>query len=93
MAQFHCHITEQIPYDMDPEIRADHLARHGAYLRQLREAGILRHLWRGAGKRVDIAVVEVADPGELHEVLSQAPLFRYLSIEVTALVEHPDLQA
>lgn len=93
MAQFHCRITEAIPHNMDPEIRADHLARHGAYLRQLREAGVLRQLWRSAGTRVDLAVVEVADPGELHEVWSQAPLFRYLNIEITALVEHPDLQA
>lgn len=92
MAQFHCRITSQIPPDMDPRIRADHLARNASYLRELYEAGVVRHLWRAAGTGSDIAVLEAADSDGLHELLSRAPLFRYLRIEATALADHPDLR-
>lgn len=90
MAVFHCRLSEEIPHDMDPEIRADHRARHGTYLRELRETGVLVHLWRIVGTRDDLAVIRADDPAELHAVLAAAPLFPYLEIEVTPLVEHPD---
>lgn len=93
MALFHCRITHQIPPDMDPRIRADHLARHARYLRELAAAGVLRHLWRAAGTGTDIAVIDAVELDRLDEILSRAPLHRYLKIEATALVDHPDLRA
>ncbi|MGP6172535.1 muconolactone Delta-isomerase [Corynebacterium sp. A21] len=91
MAIFHCRFTEALPSDMDPEIRADHLERHRRALRSLQDEGILRHCWRAAGTRTDILVLEVADPGELHERLHALPLFRVAEVEISALVPHPDL--
>ncbi|MGD7002029.1 muconolactone Delta-isomerase family protein [Corynebacterium halotolerans] len=90
MSIFHVLLSEQIPHDMDPEIRADHRDRHRTYLRELREAGVLLHSWRAVGTRDDLAVFRVADSAELHAVLLAAPLFDFLRMEITALVEHPD---
>ncbi|QGU08068.1 Muconolactone Delta-isomerase [Corynebacterium occultum] len=91
MVIFHVRLNERIPYDMDPELRADHVQRHGEALRELAAAGVLKHCWREAGTRSDIAVFQAADPAELHEILGSLPLFRFLTTEVTVLMPHPDL--
>lgn len=88
---FQVRLSERIPYDMDPELRADHLQRHGAALRELQAAGVLRHCWREAGTRSDIAILRAADPVELHRILSSLPLFRFSTTEITTLMPHPEL--
>ncbi|WP_275539780.1 muconolactone Delta-isomerase family protein [Streptomyces hyaluromycini] len=51
-------------------------------------------MWRCAGQYADISVFDVADNEALHRLLRNLPLFPYLTIEVTALAQHPsDLAA
>lgn len=78
-----------IPADMDPQVKADTLAREKAYSQQLQKSGVWRHIWRCAGQYSNLSILDVASNEELHDVLWQLPLFPYMDIEVTPLATHP----
>lgn len=83
-----------IPRDLDPEVRADLVAREKAYCRELQTSGAWVHIWRCVGRYANISVFDVADNEALHAILWGLPLFPYMSIEVTPLARHPsDLTA
>ncbi|URI08037.1 muconolactone Delta-isomerase [Aquincola tertiaricarbonis] len=85
---FHVQMTVRLPHDMPPA-KADELkAREKAMSQELQRAGRWRHLWRIAGRYANVSVFDVSGPAELHELLSQLPLFPYMDIEVQALCRH-----
>jgi muconolactone D-isomerase len=57
--------------------------------KELQLQGKWTHLWRVAGKYVNISVFDVSDPSELHEILNSLPLYPFMEIEVAALCKHP----
>jgi muconolactone D-isomerase len=59
------------------------------YGMEARRNGKQLHIWRKAGAYAAVAVWDVEDNDELHEILSHLPLFPFLEIAVTPLVEHP----
>ncbi|WP_306319744.1 MULTISPECIES: muconolactone Delta-isomerase [unclassified Streptomyces] len=79
----------RIPTDLDPQVRADTIAREKAYSQDLQRKGVWRHIWRCAGQYSNLSVFDVRDNDELHAVLWELPLFPYMSLEVTPLAEHP----
>ncbi|MFC4942873.1 muconolactone Delta-isomerase [Pseudonocardia sp. GCM10023141] len=78
-----------LPLDMDPGERADTLAREKAYSQELQRAGKWPHIWRVVGQYSNLSIFDVADNGELHDLLWNLPLFPYMTIEVTSLAAHP----
>jgi muconolactone D-isomerase len=48
-----------------------------------------RHLWRIAGRYANVSIFDVESPQQLHDLLSQLPLFPYMDVEVRALCRHP----
>lgn len=56
---------------------------------RLQKEGKWRHLWRVAGRYANVSVFDVANHDELHGLLTQLPLFPFLSVRVTPLVVHP----
>ncbi|GAA2648662.1 muconolactone Delta-isomerase family protein [Streptomyces vastus] len=56
---------------------------------QLREAGILKRLWRVPGRNATIGLYEAADPAELHDALASLPMWKWMDITVEALATHP----
>ena len=78
-----------LPPDLDPDVRADTLAREKAYSQDLQRAGKWPHIWRLAGQFANLSILEVASHEELHEILWNLPLFPYMAIEVTPLAQHP----
>jgi muconolactone D-isomerase len=78
-----------LPADLAEEAKADLLAREKAYSQELQRAGKWRHIWRIAGQYANLSVLDVADNAELHELLWNLPLFRYMHIDVTPLCPHP----
>ncbi|MBA8824867.1 muconolactone D-isomerase [Saccharopolyspora lacisalsi] len=78
-----------LPPDMDPDVKADILAREKAYSQQLQKSGVWPHIWRCAGRYSNLSVLDVKDNQQLHDVLSQLPLFPYMTIDVTPLATHP----
>ncbi|MCX4728089.1 muconolactone Delta-isomerase [Streptomyces sp. NPDC090052] len=78
-----------IPHDLAPEVREDLIAREKAYCQALQRDGVWVHIWRCTGQYANLSVFDVADNDELHSVLWNLPLFRYMSVSVTPLSAHP----
>lgn len=78
-----------LPVDMDPELRADVLAREKAYSQDLQRGGEWVSIWRCVGQYANLSIFDVADNERLHEILWGLPLFAYMTIEVTPLAAHP----
>ncbi|NYT35946.1 muconolactone Delta-isomerase [Allopusillimonas soli] len=87
-------MTVNLPHDM-PADRADDIkAREKAYALDLQRQGKWPHIWRVVGEYRNISIFDAADHSELHQLLSQLPLFPYMVIKVTPLCQHPSsLQA
>lgn len=86
---FHVRMDVRIPHDLDPNTRAEVVAREKAYSQELQRAGKWPHIWRVVGEYANYSVFDVGSNDELHELLSGLPLFPYMSIEVTPLATHP----
>lgn len=71
------------------ELRGRLVQAERARAQELRDQGILIRLWRVPGTRDSIALYEVADATELHDVLSSLPMFPWMEITVEALATHP----
>lgn len=78
-----------IPTDLDPQVRADTLAREKAYSQELQRGGEWVHIWRCVGQYSNISVFDVKDNERMHEILWNLPLFAYMDVEITPLATHP----
>ena len=86
---FHVRMDVNIPLDLDPALVADIKAREKAYSQALQHSGKWRHIWRVVGEYANYSVFDVSSNDELHQLLSQLPLFPYMDIHVTPLANHP----
>ena len=86
---FHVRMDVHLPHDLDPETRAEIVAREKAYSQDLQRAGKWPHIWRIAGQYANLSILDVSGNTELHELLWNLPLFPYMTIDVTALAPHP----
>ena len=82
-------MTVRIPRDLPADERADILAREKAYSQDLQAQGKWRHIWRVAGQYANVSILDVRDNAELHDILSNLPLFPFMEIKVTPLLRHP----
>ncbi len=90
MALFLCRMDVSLPQDLDPEARADLMAREAAYSRSFQRDGRWVELWRVVGEYANYSVLDVASNDELHEILSGLPMYPYMQIHVTPLAQHPN---
>lgn len=88
MALFHVRMDVDIPRDLDPEVRAETIAREKAYSQDLQRQGKWREIWRIVGKYSNISIFDVDSADELHEILWNLPLFPYMNIEIMPLTKH-----
>ena len=78
-----------IPHTL-PAAQADEIkAREKAYAQDLQRDGRWKHLWRVVGEYANYSVFDVGSNDELHRLLSQLPLFPYMTLHVTPLAQHP----
>jgi muconolactone D-isomerase len=86
---FHVRMDVSLPSDLDPEVRADLVAREKARALELQRAGVWPQLWRIVGEYANFSIFDVPSNDALHELLSSLPLFAYMRIQVTPLAQHP----
>lgn len=86
---FHVRMDVHIPLDLDPDVRADVVAREKAYSQELQRSGKWPHIWRIVGEYSNVSIFDVDSNDELHDLLSGLPLFPYMDIAVTPLATHP----
>lgn len=76
-----------------PNVPADELAQLRSTERargiELLQSGALVRIWRLPGTRTSVQLYDVADPTELHTILSSLPLFPWMEITVQAFAQHP----
>jgi muconolactone D-isomerase len=91
---YHVRMDVHLPHDLDPQTRADIVAREKDYCEKLQRAGKWPHIWRIVGKYSNFSIFDVDSNEELHDLLSGLPLFAYMDIQVTPLARHPsDIEA
>ena len=78
-----------VPNDLDPQEFGEIVAREKAYSHELQRAGKWPHIWRVVGEYANVSIFDVESNDELHQLLSQLPLFSFMDIHVTALATHP----
>lgn len=83
------HMVVNIPSTLAPEEAARIKAEEKAYSQQLQSAGKWPHLWRVVGEYANYSVFDVESNDELHNTLSNLPLFPFMKITVTPLAKHP----
>jgi len=82
-----------IPHDLPAQEASEIKAREKDYSQDLQRDGRWKHIWRVVGEYANYSVFDVSSNDELHTLLSQLPLFPYMTIHVTPLAQHPSALA
>lgn len=77
------------PADMPVEERERLRGLERARAAELREAGVLRRLWRVPGTRAVVGLWEAEDATALHDALASLPMFPWFNADVEPLATHP----
>lgn len=86
---FQVEMDVQLPTTLSDQ-RADELKQaERQRAKELQDMGVWRHLWRVAGRYSNLSIFDVSDAQELHDIVSNLPLFPFMTIRVTALCRHP----
>lgn len=85
---FHVEMTVKIPHDLDVNFVNELKAKEKAMSQDLQRSGKWVDIWRIVGKYSNISIFNVESPAELHDILSNLPLFPFMEIEVKALCKH-----
>lgn len=86
---FQVEMNVRLPYDLTAEKVEALKKTERARAEELQRAGTWRHLWRVAGRYANVSIFDVADPQELHDILSSLPLFPFMDMRITPLCRHP----
>jgi muconolactone D-isomerase len=78
-----------IPHDMSPPQADEIKASEKAYSQKLQQTGKWQQLHRIVGEYANYSVFDVDSHDELHTILSELPLFPFMTMQVTALARHP----
>jgi muconolactone D-isomerase len=78
-----------LPHDMAAATADEIKQREKNYAQQLQRSGKWLHLYRVVGEYANYSIFDVGSNDELHDLLSQLPLFPYMRIHVTPLAKHP----
>ena len=85
---FHVQMNVHIPHDLDKAHVEELKTRERAMCQELQRKGKWLDIWRIVGRYANVSLFEVENPAELHEILSNLPLFPFMDIQVTALCRH-----
>lgn len=82
-------IETSLPPELDEHERVALLRREAERGRELRESGVIRHIWRIPGQLANVGIWSTSTATELHDALTSLPVWRHAEISVTALADHP----
>src|SRR5437763_16530025 len=86
---FMLRIDVSIPPEMPQAQKDDLRNREKARAEQLINQGTMVRIWRIVGRMANFSLWEAKTLEELHEVLMTLPMFPYMKIDVTPLINHP----
>jgi muconolactone D-isomerase len=89
MMEFLVRTENLLPPDTPDETRERLRKAERQRAQQLRDAGILRRLWRVPGRNATVGLYEAHDPAQLHDALTSLPMWKWMDVTVEALATHP----
>ncbi|NEE00438.1 muconolactone Delta-isomerase [Phytoactinopolyspora halotolerans] len=87
--EFLVRFETRLPDEMSQERRAELRSAERARADELRQAGMLKRLWRVPGRRAAVGLWEAPDATALHDALASLPQFAWMDVTVEALATHP----
>ena len=85
---FHVEMTVNIPFNLDKDYVNVLKEKEKAYSQDLQRKGKWVDIWRVVGKFANVSIFNVESPAELHDILSNLPLFPFMEMKVTSLCQH-----
>jgi muconolactone D-isomerase len=73
--EFLVQIEARLPPELDEHERAALLGREAERGRQLREAGVIGHIWRIPGRPANVGIWSAPTASELHDALTSLPVW------------------
>ncbi|HVZ52917.1 MAG TPA: muconolactone Delta-isomerase family protein [Pseudolabrys sp.] len=90
---FMLNIDVSVPADVPQERKDELRRRENDRAIELMKEGKLRRIWRIVGQTANYSVWEAETLEELHSVVGSMPLYPYMKIDVTPVIEHPVTEA
>ncbi len=87
--QFMLYIDVTLPTHLSDAEKADLRTRENAQSHQFVRDGIMRKIWRVAGRMANYSVWNVDSTEALHEAVQKLPMFPYMKIDIFPILEHP----
>ncbi len=87
--QFMLNIDYTAPAGFTGQETAALRAEESAHALALMEQEVLLGIWRVVGRSANISLWQARSLEELHATLSALPMYPFLKIQVTPLIEHP----
>jgi muconolactone D-isomerase len=87
--EFLVQIDVALPPDLPAEQREALLADERRRGEELVADGAIQGIWRIPGRQANVGIWEAVDASALHDLLVSLPVWRYASVNVTALAKHP----
>jgi muconolactone D-isomerase len=91
--QFMVNIEVSVPADLPQKDKDDLRRRETDRALELMKASKLRRIWRIVGQVANFSVWEADSLEELHANLGSLPLYPYMKVTVTPLIQHPATEA
>ena len=86
---FMLRIDVTVPPDMPQAEKESLRDRENARAKKLIEEGTLVRIWRVVGRVANISLWHAESLEGLHDALMSMPMFPYMKIDVTPLINHP----
>lgn len=87
--RFMLQIRTQLPGEWTGDQRKELSDRQAAAALELMRRGILRRTFRVVGQLANFSIWEVNTLEELHAVLESLPMYPFMTISVTPIIQHP----
>ena len=90
---FMVNIEVSIPADMLQKDKDDLRTRENARAMELIKANKMRRVWRIVGQVANFSVWEADSLEEMHANIGSLPMYPYMKVSVTPLIQHPATEA
>lgn len=87
--EFLVRFETNLPFTMSADEVAGLKSAERERAQELRQAGILKKLWRIPGRKATVGLWAAADATELHDALASLPQFAWMDASVEPLATHP----
>jgi muconolactone D-isomerase len=91
--QFMVNIEVSVPADLPQKEKDDLRRRENDRAMELMAANKLRRIWRIVGQVANFSVWEADSLEELHANIGSLPLYPYMKVSITPLIQHPVTEA